>query len=67
MRFEAFDSNAGGLIISIIGQAIRDYKTNIYKEHAKRFLLSEDCKYMCEVMNVDHKKLLIKLGLGDTY
>ncbi|TDT63403.1 hypothetical protein [Fonticella tunisiensis] len=65
------------LIVSIIAQAVRDYKNprcfhenkntelkkKQIKESAISFLKSEDCRYMCDVLNIDHKKILFKLGL----
>lgn len=53
------DSGIRNLIAAVIRRAIIDLKSKNekIKMYAKSFLLSEDCKFYCEILNVSHNKL----------
>ncbi len=62
--------NYKNLIAAVIGQAIKDYKYKSLKSdrdklriEAKKFLISEYCRYMCEVLEIDQIAILNKLGI----
>lgn len=71
-------TNARMLILKIIERAVLDYKEIKlgfhhekvtvnhrvdYKKEARKFLISEECIYMCEIIDIDHYSILENLGI----
>lgn len=75
----AIEAGMRNVIAAIVLQATKDYRTPLVvsgyrgqdknmerekiKKNALNFLKSEDCKYMCDVIELDHSRLLRGVGL----
>jgi hypothetical protein len=77
-RVGGFEALAAAVVIQAVEDVTKDkprYVTNsrkqenmqaakdIVKATAKRYLLSEDCKFVCEVLNIDYRRIVNKMGL----
>lgn len=73
------EAGVKSMIAAIVLQASKDYSNpqvvtgykaqdknmekNRLKKSALHFLISEDCKYMCDVLDVDYGQLIKSLGV----